>query len=98
MEQGLDRSTHYRKRDQTELFNGKSESEEKFGKHKGRPLWRAEKWNGKALAASWDSCELVGQWVLFTKLEPGEVEVPCDMLGNCGHTWTDPSWDSGVFS
>lgn len=29
------------------VFNGKSESEEKFGKHKGRPLWSAEKWNGK---------------------------------------------------
>lgn len=38
-----------------------------------------------------------GPWVLLTKLEPGEVEVPCDMLGAVAHM-TDPSWDSGVFS
>lgn len=80
-----------------ELSNGKRESEEKFGEHIRRPLWNAEKWNGKALAASWDSSKLVGQWVLLTKLEPGEVEVPCDMLGAVAHM-TDPSWDSGVFS
>lgn len=57
----------------------------------------AEKWNGKALAASWDSDKLMGQWVLLTKLEPGVVEVPCDMLGTAAHM-TDPSWDSGAFS
>lgn len=49
------------------------------------------------MAASWDSDKLMGQWVLLTKLEPGEDEVPCDMLGTAAHM-TDPSWDSGVFS
>lgn len=50
---------------------------------------------GNPLAASWDIGKLIGQRVLFSKLEPGEVELLCDML--C-HTGTAPSWDPGTFS
>lgn len=48
------------------------------------------KWNRKSFG-----CKLTGQRVLFGKLEPDEVEVPCDTLW---HTGTDPSWDPGAFS
>ncbi|KAL6057242.1 hypothetical protein STEG23_005704 [Scotinomys teguina] len=61
-----------------ELFKGKHESETKFGKLQGRLLWSAEKRNGKALAASWDSGKLMDQWVLFVSWKQGTSRRPAD--------------------
>lgn len=52
MEQDLDRSTHYRKRDQTELPKGKVNLEQRLVNSRKAPVECGE-CNKKALAASW---------------------------------------------